>query len=158
MATTLVPTVHQRIARCNTSIFLDRLAAGADVIVAVDGTEHNATAGGSTMHFPVPSLAGGEIIHAKQDAGSGFTPWSPDVEVEAVILPPVVSPHLPEEVGTCSQCVHVYGMVPGSDVELSWSPPARSWAPAEPIGVAPIALASICQPWVARGSICSGPG
>jgi hypothetical protein len=53
------------------------------VIVAVDGTEHNATASGSTMHFAVPSLAGGEIIHAKRDAGSGF--WSPDVEVEAVI-------------------------------------------------------------------------
>jgi dienelactone hydrolase len=118
MATTLVPTVHERIARCNTSIHLDRLVPGADVVVAVDGTEHNATAPGSSMNFPVPSLGGGEIIHAKQDAGAGFTPWSPDVEVEDVILPPIVSPHLPQEVGACSQCVSVHGIVPGSEIEL----------------------------------------
>lgn len=118
MATTLVPTVHERIARCNTSIYLDRIVHGADVVVSVDGTEFNATASGSSMRFPVPALAGGEIVRARQDAGSGFTPWSPDVAVEDVILPPIVSPHLPDEVGACSQCVHLYGMVPGSDVEL----------------------------------------
>ncbi|CAN5538773.1 hypothetical protein BH23CHL4_BH23CHL4_15290 [soil metagenome] len=118
MATTLVPTLHERIARCNPSVYLDRLVPGADVVVSVDGMELNATAGGSSMQFPVPALNGGEIIRARQDAGAGFTPWSPDVEVEDVILPPIVSPHLPEEVGACSQCVYVYGMAPGSDVEV----------------------------------------
>jgi dienelactone hydrolase len=118
MPTTLVPTVHERIARCNTSIFLDRLAPGAAVVLSIDGTELSGVAPGGQMNFPVPSLGGGERIRAKQDAGSGFTPWSPEVEVEDAFMPPVVSPHLPEEVGTCSQCVHVSGMVPGCEVEL----------------------------------------
>lgn len=118
MVTTLVPTVHERIARCNTSIYVDGLVPGADVIVAVDAVEHNFTASGGSFHLTVPSLSGGEKVKAKQDAGAGFTPWSPEVEVEQVILPPVTLPHLPDEVGACSQCVHVYGLVPGSEIEL----------------------------------------
>lgn len=118
MVTTLVPTVHERIARCNASVYLERLVPGAQVVLAVDGTEYSAVADAGTMPFPVPVLAGGELIRAMQDAGFGFTPWSPEVEVEDVALPPVVSPHLPSVVGACSECVHVTGLVPGSAVEL----------------------------------------
>ena len=118
MPTTLVPTVHERIARCNTSVFLDRLVPGADVRLSIDGAELSATATGGQMLFPVPALNGGELIRARQDAGSGFTPWSPEVEVENAFVPPMVSPHTPAEVGSCSQCVWVTGMVPGCEVEV----------------------------------------
>jgi dienelactone hydrolase len=118
MATTLVPTVHERLAECNTSIYLDGLVPGADVIVAVNATEHNFTAPGGGFNLAVPPLNGGDKVKAKQDAGGGFTPWSPEVEVEQVALPPNAAPHLPEQVGVCSQCVNVWGMVPGCEVEL----------------------------------------
>jgi hypothetical protein len=119
MPNTLPPTVLERIARCNDSVLLDRLVPGAEVVLSVDGTELSHTATGNAMQFPVPSLAGGELIRAKQDAGLGFTPWSAAVEVENAFVPPIVGPHLPEEVGACSQCVHVYGMAPGCEVELT---------------------------------------
>jgi hypothetical protein len=66
----------------------------------------------------VPPLSGGDTVQAKQDVGGGFTPWSPEVEVEQVALPPAAAPHLPEQVGVCSQCVNVWEMVPGCEVEL----------------------------------------
>ncbi|WP_427017620.1 alpha/beta hydrolase family protein [Pseudarthrobacter sp. P1] len=119
MATTLVPAIHERIAQCTTSILVERLVPGAQLVVSVDGTEYSAVASGASVQLAVPPLAGGAVVRAKQDAGSGFTPWSADVEVEDALLPPITSPRLPEEVGACSQCVHVSGLVPGAVVELA---------------------------------------
>ncbi len=118
MAATLVPVIHERIAQCTTSVLVERLVPGAQLVVSVDGTEYSAIASGSSVQLAVPPLAGRAVLRARQDAGSGFTPWSADVEVEEALLPPATSPRLPEEVGTCRQCVHVSGLVPGAVVEL----------------------------------------
>ncbi|MCX6499643.1 MAG: hypothetical protein NTU93_12735 [Arthrobacter sp.] len=118
MVTTLVPVIHERISECTTSVLVERLVPGAQLVVSVDGTEYSAVASGASVQLAVPPLNGRAVLRAKQDAGSGFTPWSADVEVEDALLPPDTSPRLPEEVGACSQCVHVSGLVPGADVEL----------------------------------------
>lgn len=118
MVTTLVPVIHERIAKCTTSVLVERLVPGAQLVVSVDGTEYSAVASWASVKLAVPPLDARAVVRAKQDAGSGFTPWSADVEVEDALLPPVTSPRLPEEVGACSQCVHVSGLVPGADVEL----------------------------------------
>jgi dienelactone hydrolase len=115
---TLVPTVHERIARCGAHVYVDGLVPGADVVVSVDGVEHNVTAAGGALHLPVPPLNANTVVKAKQDAGGGFTPWSPEVRVEDALVPPVTAPHLPEQVGVCSQCLLVWGMVPGCEFEI----------------------------------------
>lgn len=115
--TTLVPTVHERLARCGTRVDVDGLAPGADVILSVGGVESSHTALGAFQSFIVP-LTAGVKVKAKQDAGEGFTGWSPEVEVEDAAVPPDSAPGLPESVGACNECVKVDGLVPGSRVKL----------------------------------------
>ncbi|HVR99280.1 MAG TPA: hypothetical protein VMW27_21850 [Thermoanaerobaculia bacterium] len=115
---TLVPTVHERLARCNTAVYVDGLVTGATVELSVDGTPFSVTAMGGGHVFAVPSLTAGAKVKARQDDGSGFTPWSPEVVVEDALVPPEAGPLLPDEVGWCSHCVLVQNMVPGCDVEL----------------------------------------
>jgi hypothetical protein len=118
MPTTLVPTVHERLARCGLRVFVDGLVSGADVVLSIDGVDIMQTATGGGLTFVTPSLAPLAVVRAKQDSGAGFTPWSPDVIVEDAVSPPVTTPVLPDDVGACSQCVLVTNMVPGCDVEL----------------------------------------
>ncbi|MDH3680348.1 MAG: hypothetical protein OEV40_10420 [Acidimicrobiia bacterium] len=115
----LPPTVLERVARCGTRVPVTGLVPGSTVVLTIDGTDEppvTATGGGFT--FTVDPLAGGVELTARQDPGSGFTPPSPPVVVEEVAVPPAVGPLLPTEVGGCSQCVLVGGLVPGCDVEL----------------------------------------
>ncbi len=120
--TALTPTVHERIARCNTSVRVSGLIGGAIVELRIErggGTDietHVATSG--AHYFGVALLDGGDKISSRQDDGGGFTPWSPQVIVEEAAVPPTVGPLLPAQVGGCSQCVHVTGLVPGCRVEL----------------------------------------
>ena len=116
----LAPTVHERIARCGTSIPLSGLVAGASVIVDVGGTLHTFVATGGGHHLPVPSLTAGDVVRVRQDDGGGPTPWSAAVEVEDAAVPPTAAPLLPSQVGACSQCVRVDGLVPGSDIRLAY--------------------------------------
>ncbi|HJQ33112.1 MAG TPA: hypothetical protein VJ866_13070 [Pyrinomonadaceae bacterium] len=118
MSNTLAPTVHERLARCNERVYVDGLVTGAEVVLSVDGTTFSHIATGDGHTFIVPSLNAGAEVKAKQDSGTGFTPWSPAVIVEDALVPPQSAPVLPEVVGACSQCVHVSNVVPGSDVEL----------------------------------------
>ncbi len=113
----LAPTVYERLARCGTKVRVGGIVPGAHVVLSVAGNEFHAnpTAGGFT--FDVPGLSPGDEVRARQDDGAGFTPWSASVFVEDVQLPPVSSPQLPVEVGTCSQCVRITGLVPGCEVE-----------------------------------------
>ncbi|MBI4279469.1 MAG: hypothetical protein HY660_13525, partial [Armatimonadetes bacterium] len=115
---TLVPTVHERLARCGTRVFVDGLASGAEVVLSVGGTEFSHIATGGAHTFTVPSLVPGTAVKARQDAGAGFSPWSPEVVVEDAAVPPTSAPGLPDSVGTCSHCVRVDGLVPGCKVEL----------------------------------------
>ncbi|NND63238.1 MAG: hypothetical protein HKN48_08595 [Flavobacteriaceae bacterium] len=115
---TLVPTVHERIAKCGTQVYIDGLTVGADVEVDVGGAITGFNATHTSKNFTVASLVDGQAVRARQDAGSGFTPWSPAVEVENAQVPPQVGPDLPVEVGNCSQCVKVWGCVPGSKIEV----------------------------------------
>ncbi len=114
----LPPTVHERLARCGTQVVVSGLISGADVTVTVDGTPHAFVASGPSRSVAVTSLSGGASVHAEQDDGSGPSGPSPEVVVEDVSLPPEAGPHLPSQVGWCSQCVHVGGLVPGCDVQL----------------------------------------
>src|SRR5437867_2983978 len=113
MMPTLCPTVHERLARCGTAVFVDGLVTGADAVLSVNGVECSITAPGGGYDFVVPPLNAGDTVLAKQDAGGGFTPWSPQVVVEDAAVPPDAAPRLPEEVGVCRQCVMVEGLVPG---------------------------------------------
>ena len=115
---TLAPTVHERLARCGTRVFVDGLVLGADVVLSVGGTEFSHTATGASHTFTVPSLVSGAAVKAKQDAGTGYSPWSPVVVVEDAAVPPTSAPGLPDSVGACSHCVRVDGLVPGCRVEL----------------------------------------
>jgi hypothetical protein len=114
----LTPTVHERISRCGVSIPLSGLVGGAAVEVDVAGAVHAFTWAGGGQQVTVPALAAGDVVRARQDDGSGFTPWSPAVLVEDAAVPPTAGPLLPSEVGRCSQCVRVEGLVPGCEVEL----------------------------------------
>lgn len=115
---TLAPTVHERLARCGTRIYVDGLVAGADVVLSVGGSEFSHTATSGSHHFTVPPLVANVAVKAKQDAGAGYSPWSPEVVVEDALVPPQAAPVLPEEVGACSHCVWVTHLVPGCRVKL----------------------------------------
>lgn len=114
----LTPTVHERIARCGTQVFVDGLVIGADVELEVNGNIIPFTATGSSSNVTVPSLEATHEVRARQNDGGGFTPWSPVVIVEDALVPPVVGPSMPVEVGSCSQCVKIWGCVPGSKIEV----------------------------------------
>ena len=91
---TLVPTVHERLARCGTSVYVTGLTPGATVALSVGGATINAVAPGAAMNLTVPSLGTAAAVKARQDAGSGFTPWSPEVIVENAAVPPPAAPRL----------------------------------------------------------------
>jgi hypothetical protein len=99
-------------------VTVNGLITGAEVVLSVDGTEftHIATGGGHT--FTVPTLDPGAVLTARQDDGSGPTPPSPPVIVENAAVPPTSSPLFPAEVGSCSQCVRLAGLVPGCEIEV----------------------------------------
>jgi hypothetical protein len=118
MSTPLPPTVHERLARCGERVFVDGLVAGATVELHVDGTVLTQTASGSRRTFTVPPLNAGATVRARQDTGSGFTPFSPPVVVEEAFVPPEAGPSLPEVIGPCSQCVFVTHATPGASLEL----------------------------------------
>ena len=115
----LTPTVYERLARCGTKVRVGGIVPGAQVVLSVGGNEFTANPSGGSHIFDVPALAPGVEVRARQDDGSGFTPWSASVLVEDVQLPPVASPQLPVEVGSCSQCVRITGLVPGCAVEAT---------------------------------------
>lgn len=50
----LTPTVHERLARCGTSIALSGLVSGAAVEVEVGGALHTFAATGGVHHLSVP--------------------------------------------------------------------------------------------------------
>lgn len=114
----LPPTVHERLARCGTQVALSGLVAGATVEVTVGAAVHTFTATGGGFGLTVPPLAAGDLVTARQDDGSGLTPPSPPIAVEGALVPPAAAPLLPSDVGSCSQCVRVAGMVPGCEVAL----------------------------------------
>ncbi len=118
MPTTLTPTVHERLARCGKRVHVSGLVANATIVLSVDGIEYQHQATGGEYTFIVPGLRPGAAVKAKQDEGNGFSPWSPAIYVEQVLVPPQSAPVLPEEITACSQCVFVSNLVPGSEVEL----------------------------------------
>lgn len=119
---TPVPTVHERLARCGTRVYVTSLVPMAEVVLSIDTdgtiTEFTHTATGGSHTFVVPALVPGASVRARQDEGAGFTPSSPVVVVEDAVVPPVSGPGLPGSVGTCSHCVWVDGLVPGCEVKL----------------------------------------
>ena len=116
--TTLTPTVHERLAQCGTQVYVSGLVAGADVQLRAGPNTQVFTASGGASNVTVNALQAGWEVAARQDAGQGFTPWSPAVIVEAVALPPDSAPILPPEIGACAQCIQLHGLVPGCTVEL----------------------------------------
>lgn len=126
MSITLPPTVHERLARCGTRVRVSGLVPGADVLLSIVGpppageAQYTHTATSSAHMFTVPPLTPGAAVRAGQDAGGGFTPWSPEVIVEDAVVPPTSGPGLPESVALCSHCVYVDGLVPGCKVEVLW--------------------------------------
>lgn len=119
---TLPPTVHERVAACNTQVFVDGIVPGADVQFEAGPNSISETVTSTRRTFTIPELDAGDVVRARQDTGSGFSAWSPEVVVEEVELPPNSAPHLPSGVGVCSHCVQVGGLVPGCDVELLVGP------------------------------------
>jgi len=115
---TLTPTVHERIARCGTLIYIDGLVSGADVELDIAGDIIPFVATGGAKNQVVPSLTTDDAVRSRQDDGSGWTPWSPQVVVEDAKVPPDARPILPSQVGRCSHCVRVRAVVPGCEVEL----------------------------------------
>jgi hypothetical protein len=101
-------------------VYVDGLVAGADVVLSVGGIESSHTATTDAHNFTVPPLGAGAVVKARQDAGSGYSPWSPEVVVEDALVPPAAAPVLPAEVGICSHCVRATNLVPGSQVKLSF--------------------------------------
>jgi len=93
---------------------------GADVQLLVSDVTipHTATGGSHTFVVPADTMIAGRHVRVQQDAGDGFSEWSPPVVVEPVALPPGAAPQLPGSVGACSHCVWLSGMVPGCEVEL----------------------------------------
>lgn len=128
---TLPPTVHERLARCGSHVLVTGLVSTADVQLDVGGFMISFTASSGARNVPVPPLAADDVVRARQDAGAGFSPWSPDVIVEQVELPPSSPPLLPERVGICSHCVRVGGAVPGSRIELSVGGTVVGWGTAD---------------------------
>jgi hypothetical protein len=118
MAVPLPPTVYERLARCGERVYVGRLVQGATVELHVDNTVFTTTATSGNYTFSVPPLAAGVEVRARQDAGSGFTPFSPSIFVEQALVPPEAGPGLPELIGTCSQCVLVDHATPGATLEL----------------------------------------
>jgi hypothetical protein len=118
MSTLLTPTVHERLARCGQRVDVDGLAVGATVELDVDGAVSTVVATGGDHRFTVPGLNAGANVRARQDAGAGFTPYSPTVTVEDAFVPPGAPPSLPEVIGACSQCVLVTHATPGAGLEL----------------------------------------
>jgi hypothetical protein len=116
---TLAPTVHERLAQCGTSVYIDGLVTGSQVVLSVGGVEYRFMATGSDAAPEVPPLQAQAEVKAKQDTGSGFSPWSPVVIVESAVSPPDSAPLLPDEVGACSQCILVSGLVPGCETRLT---------------------------------------
>jgi hypothetical protein len=114
----LPPTIHERLARCGTEVYLTGLITGAAVELRIDGTTQTFTATGHARNVTVPPLSAGARVTARQNDGSGFTPPSPPVIVEDAAVPPTAAPLLPSQVGSCSQCLRVSGMVPGCDVDV----------------------------------------
>jgi dienelactone hydrolase len=90
----------------------------ATVTVTVDGAVTTFVATGGTQAVDVAPLAANAIVVARQTDGVETTPDSPPVVVEDVTLPPAAAPLLPSEVGQCSECVRLEGLVPGCDVEI----------------------------------------
>ncbi|MBM4441529.1 MAG: hypothetical protein FJ027_14035 [Candidatus Rokubacteria bacterium] len=160
---TLAPTVHERLARCGTRIFVDGLVSGADVRLSIDGAETAFTATGSARHVAVPALVPGAAVKARQDAGSGFSPWSPVVVVEDALLPPGAAPQLPENVGACSHCLRVAGMVPGCEVEALVGPTVVGTGTADRHGAACLGIdlskaRDRAKSLSARMIVCGQPG
>jgi dienelactone hydrolase len=158
----LTPTVLERLSRCATSIPISGMVAGATVEVKVAGTAHAFTATGGTQAITVPPLVAADVVRARQDDGGGFTPWSPKVVVEDAAVPPVAAPLLPSQVGACSQCVRVEGLVPGCDVELGWGGAVVGTAAANRHGVACVSVklrrSDKEEPLTARMRVCGADG
>lgn len=118
MAQILPPTVHERLARCNERVFVDGIVPGALVELQVGTAVTSAVVASGGHTFTVPPLVPGEIVRARQDDGSGFTPFSDTVTVEDAFVPPQAEPTLPEEINVCSQCVLVTHATPGALIEV----------------------------------------
>lgn len=118
MAILLPPTVHERLVRCAERVFVDGLVNGATVELHIDDSVFTATATGQSRNFVVPGLTPGSLVRARQDNGTGFSTFSPAVEVENANVPPEATPTLPEEIGVCSQYVFVHHATPGARIQL----------------------------------------
>lgn len=118
MSITLPPTVHERLARCGERVYVDRIKSGATVELHIDGAVFTAVVAGGSHTFNVPPLNAGAVVRARQDDGTGFTPFSPSVIVENAFVPPEAAPSVPEVVGNCSQCVLVNHATPGARLEV----------------------------------------
>jgi hypothetical protein len=118
LAIPLPPTVHERLALCGERVFVDGLVPGATVELHVDSAILTTTTSGGGHTFVVPQLSAGAAVRARQDAGAGFTSFSPSVIVENAFVPPQAAPTLPDEIGVCSQCVFVSHATPGARLEL----------------------------------------
>ncbi len=118
MSITLPPTVHERLARCGTRVFIDGVVPGATVELHVDAIVQTATVAGASRNFNVQPLTAGAVVRARQDVGAGFTPFSPPVTVENAFVPPEAAPSLPERIGVCSQCVLVTHATPGAGLDV----------------------------------------
>lgn len=68
---TLTPTVRERIVRCGTTIYVDGLESGANLVVSVDATEFSQVVTGGGVSFTVPSLAANAVVKAKQVPAAG---------------------------------------------------------------------------------------
>lgn len=156
----LTPTVHERLARCNTRVYVSGLVAGANVVLSVDGNDFTHTATSGFHAFTVPPLNAGAIVRAKQDDGSGFTPESPPVIVEDAAVPPTSVPQLATEVNYCAGCVSVTGLVPGCDVTLMQNGTVVGSGRANLLGRAHISLelVSTGSDLLARMIVCGSEG
>jgi dienelactone hydrolase len=115
---TLPPTVHERLARCAEQVFADGISTGATVELHIDNAVFPVNGTGQGHTFTVPPLTPGAVVRARQDAGAGFSAFSPAVTVEDAFVPPQASPSLPEEIGECSHCVFVSHATPGARLEV----------------------------------------
>jgi dienelactone hydrolase len=118
MSITLPPTVHERLARCGTRVFVDGIVPGATVELHVDVAVHSASVTGTSRTFDVPPLSAGAVVRARQDIGGGFTAFSPSVTAENAFVPPEAAPTLPERIAVCSQCVLVTHATPGAFLDV----------------------------------------
>lgn len=160
----LTPTVHERVARCGTRVPVTGLISGARVELSVDGVTFTHVATGGGHAFAVPALAAGAVLTATQDDGSGATPPSPPVIVEDAAVPPTAAPLFPSEVGSCGQCIHFAGLVPGCDVEVMQAGKVIGTGIANRHGQACVAVQLAGSPQdpgpglTARAIVCGSPG